>query len=44
MDALDRGLLLAGYGLGGVFFSLIVFYIMVRLLVVMFPKKTENKD
>lgn len=39
---LEKGLMLVAYGLGGVFFALIVFYIMIRLLVVLFPKKEEN--
>lgn len=36
---LNQGLLLVAYGLGGVFLSLIVFYLVIRLLVVMFPKR-----
>lgn len=40
---MDKGLLLAAYGLGGVFSSLIVFYIVVRILVVLFPQK-ENEE
>lgn len=39
---IEKGLLLSAYGLGGVFVSLIIFYLMIRLLAVMFPIKTEN--
>ncbi|MDO4754351.1 MAG: OadG-related small transporter subunit [Bacillota bacterium] len=41
---IEKGLLLSAYGLGGVFVSLIIFYLMVRLLVVLFPVKEENKN
>lgn len=36
---IEQGLMLTAYGLGGVFFSLIVFYIMVRLIMLLFPEK-----
>lgn len=44
MDIIQQGLLLSAYGLGGVFFSLIVFYIVIRLLILLFPKKEEEGE
>lgn len=39
---IEKGLILSAYGLAGVFVSLIIFYLMIRLLVVLFPEKTER--
>lgn len=36
---IEKGLLLSAYGLGGVFVSLIIFYLMIRLLIILFPEK-----
>lgn len=42
MDVMQQGLMLTAYGLGGVFVSLIIFYLAVRLLAVLFPQKNER--
>ncbi len=39
---IEKGLMLTAYGLGGVFFSLIVFFLMVKLLMVLFPHREED--
>lgn len=40
---IEKGLLLSAYGLAGVFVSLIIFYLMIRFMVILFPEKLEDK-
>jgi hypothetical protein len=39
MDSLNLGLQLMGYGLTGVFMVLILFYAVIKLLLILFPLK-----
>ena len=43
-DPITAGLMLMGYGLGGVFFALIVFYLCIRALTAIFREKPDKKN
>lgn len=43
MDPIVGGLMLMGYGLGGVFLALIIFYLSIRVLTALFREKKDKK-
>ena len=44
MEELFLGFKLMGFGLGGVFFALILFYLVIKLLLILPTNKSSNDD